>query len=185
MNITCKTILIIVLSTIFSNINANPKCNFDFAKMKRVHPKDEKEMNATIYLHWQIQRTKLLNQEEISSEFGRELANSFKQNKKSIALSALSKYKNVFSKSMQSIEQTKTIEEFVPLYKMIYSYYCISIGLIERMEATVNNSSSMENAKAKILKLIKLNSNQDQNEMQKIGNELKRLDRKYGISSWK
>jgi hypothetical protein len=180
-----KIILITIIFIIPFIINSNPRCNFDFSKMQRVHPQDIKEKNATIYLHWQLQRTKLLNQEELSSNFGTELGKSFKLNKKNIALTALSKYKNVFIQSMQNIEQTKTIEEFVPLYKMLYSYYCITIGFIERMEAAVSNSSNMENAKDKILKLIKLNSSQDQNEMQNIGNELKRLDIKYGISTWK
>lgn len=154
-------------------------------KNKRAEVKTKSEKLATLYLHWQLQRTHLLVLEDTSVVFGKNLQQAFNQNNKVAATNAINNYYQLIKDPKESLEQLNTLNELIPLVKMVYSYYCGSLTFLDKLKLKIETADDINSIRKEIGKMFLDESPKDRIKMQKIGIELKRLDKVYGFSKMK
>lgn len=137
------------------------------------------ERSATMYLHWQVQRETLLQQERKAYMMGTLLSKALTNNDKDSMIKIFVEYNNDLKSSKAAIVELKTLDELIPLNTLIYSYYCYSTKLFDSAISILSKSDSLAFVRVRLGKIFTESSEVDAVKMGEIGGELKRLNTKY------
>ena len=158
-------------------------CNTDvITKSKRMHAKSAKHKKDMMRSDYNVCKTELKELTEKFSACGTDLAKYVNAGDRASAIQTIKVHKGEMEKTKMRLSASGTLEEFIPLYKKLFLYYCHGTGILDQLMLILNKYDPVKKSVREISELFSSINAEDKKRIDAVNDEFTRLDKLYGLS---